>query len=164
MTRLRRVNWRLDLYLFCGNTFMCPVTRCKRAHWNLVSFPRTKKSSTYISLLCRRPPLTINATVMESLWLDMTDLKLDHLHTLYWTCHNIKSATWSDINPKLSSIQAQFGMDNECRVMFVFNPGPVYADTPGRIRSLASVLSMITSTLNAGTCLKWKAGFFFFLR
>lgn len=67
--------------------------------------------------------------------------------------HNIKSATWSDINPKLSSIHAQFGMDNECRVMFVFSPGAVYADTPSRIHSLASVLSTITSSLNAGTCL-----------
>ncbi len=35
-----------------------------------------------------------------------------------------------------------------------------YADTLGRTHRLAPVLGVITESLNAGTCLEWKAGLF----
>lgn len=95
-----------------------------RKYGNLVeTFASCTNSSAYVSLFCRRVAFDnegyCNGNRLTSNWtIQMTFTRATDLH-------DIKTATWTDINLQHSTIPAQIGMDNECRVMSVFDPGLV---------------------------------------
>lgn len=95
-----------------------------RKYGNLVeTFTSCTNSSAYVILFCRRVAFDnegyCNVNRSTSNWtIQITFTRATNLH-------DIKTATWTDINLQHSAIQAQIGMDNECRVMSVFDPGLV---------------------------------------